>query len=154
MASSLPPRVPRTAQSNAHLPRAIMLMVEPQKDGTLRISTPHARGWAATASNPLGLARAVQGAIVEVQVASYARQRGHVYDLDGLTAQVPGDPLAARPVSREPRARRSRRSHPPDAWQMVDGGSWRSPNGRVYGAGTKIVRNVVARREALGLPVT
>jgi hypothetical protein len=152
VASTLPPRVPAQV-AGSHRPAAIMLMVEPLPDGRYRLSTPHARGWAAMASTPIELARGVHGAVTEATVAAYARQRGKVYDLDGLTPQVHGDPLAGRPPTRESRPRRSRRAHSPADWQMVSNGSWKSPNGRVYRPGAQVVKKVIAAREALGLPV-
>lgn len=133
------------------MPKAIMMMVEPLDTGGYRLSTPHARGWAAAVRTPHELAQGLTQAFIETQVAAYARAHGRVYDLDGLTAQVVGDPLASRPVTREARVRRGRRSHSPADWQMTDNGRWRSPAGRVYGPSTQVVQRVLAARERLGL---
>lgn len=150
MAHNIPVRSIQ-ALAGGHVPTAIMVMVEPLASGGYRLSTPHARGWAARVRNPIELAQGVQKAFTEVQVAAYARAHGLVYDLDNLTAQVTGDPLAGRPVSREARPRRGRRSHSPADWQMTDNGSWRSPKGRVYGVNTQVVQRVLAGRQRLGL---
>lgn len=137
-----------------HQPRAINIQVETLPGGRLRVSTPQARGWAAAASTPQELARAVQAAFAEVQVASYARAKNAGYDLDLLTEQVRGDPLAGE--RRAPsRSRARRRSYPVENWTKMEdqSGVWVSPSGRRYRPGTQVVRLVVAKREALGLPV-
>lgn len=155
MASSLPPRPLSSGALPANAPNAILVQLERTKEGGYRLSTPYARGWAATARNPVELAKQISTAFLEVQVASYARQRGQVYDLDGLTGCVPGDPLADRPPTRERKpGPRRRRSHSPADWQMTDNGRWRSPGGRVYSDQTRVVQRVLARRQELGLPVT
>jgi len=145
--SALPP------PGGAHIPTAIMMLVEPLASGGYRLSTPHARGWAARVRTPIELAQGVHKAVTETQVAAYARAHGKVYDLDGLTGQVAGDPLAGQPVSREQRRRRGRRSHSPADWSMTDNGSWKSPNGRVYGPSTQVVQRVLAGRERMGLTI-
>lgn len=151
MASNIPPS-PLTSLGGGHVPGAIMVMIEPLPTGGYRISTPHARGWAARVRTPHELAQGMQRAFTETQVAAYARAHGKVYDLDSMTGQVVGDPLAGKPVSRENRPRRGRRSHSPADWQMTDNGSWKSPNGRVYGPATQVVQRVLAGRQRLGLP--
>lgn len=135
------------------VPRAIMVMIEPLASGGYRLSMPYARGWAAAVRTPHELARGVQRAFTETQVAAYAHAHGKVYDLDGLTGQVVGDPLAGRPVAREQRSRRGRRSHSPADWQMTDSGLWKSPKGRLYGPATQVVQRVLAARERMGLPI-
>lgn len=143
--------------ARSHRPQTIALQVDDLGNGRYRLSTPHARGWAAQASNPVTLARALMAAFCEVEVAAYSRQRGNAYDLDVLTVQVPGDPLASAPQARQRRAtsaaRTSRKRYPPENWEQLadDSGRWRSPSGRVYRADTRIVRDVKARRAALGL---
>lgn len=136
-----------------HSPAAIMVMVEPLHGGGYRLSTPHARGWAMQVQNPIQLARSVEMAFREVQIAAYARAQGKVYDLDGMTMQVAGDPLASAPAARERRPRVSRKPHSPADWQMVANGSWRSPKGRVYGPATQVVQRVVENRKRMGLPI-
>lgn len=150
MVSNLPPR-PIPSPRGAHVPTAIMMMVEPLKTGGYRLSTPHARGWAARVCTPVELAQGMLQAFTEAQVSAYARAHGKVYDLDGLTSQVVGDPLAARPPARERRPRKGRRAHSPADWTMTDNGSWKSPNGRVYGPSTQVVQRVLAGRERMGL---
>lgn len=153
MSSSMPHR-PIPAPGGGRVPKAIMMMVEPQPGGGYRISTPHARGWAAVVHNPNQLAHGVRQAFTETQLAAYARAHNRVYDLDGMTGQVVGDPLAGKAVTREARPRRGRRSHSPADWKMTDNGSWKSPNGRVYGPSTQVVQRVLAGRQRLGLPTT
>ena len=156
MANNVPPQALGPVDRGAHTPSAILVRVEPLKNGGYRLSTPHARGWAAVATTPLRLAHSMAAAFIEVQVSAYARAHGKVYDLDNMTMQVQGDPLAGLPMSREarPRSGRRRRSHNPADWQMTDNGSWRSPGGRVYQAGSQVVQRVVQNRAALGLPVS
>lgn len=153
MAHNIPPS-PLPPPGGAHIPGAILVMIEPLPSGGYRLSTPYARGWAARVLNPIELAHGVRQAFTEVQVSAYARAHGKVYDLDGLTSQVSGDPLASGPVSREQRPRRGRRSHSPADWKMTDNGSWKSPKGRVYGASTQVVQRVLARRQQMGLSIS
>jgi hypothetical protein len=136
-----------------HQVQAVTLQVEVLSNGAYRLSTPHARGWAAVAASPRDLVRALGDAFTEVQVASYARMKGEVYDLDKLTMQVPGDALAASAAGRVRRP--ARQTHSPADWsKLVDqsGTRWRSPSGRLYRENTRTVRNMVAKRAALGLP--
>lgn len=147
-------------RDRAHRARVINVQVEQLTTGQYRLSTPHARGWAEVAGNPVALVRALQGAFREVEVAAYARARGEAYDLDALTSHVPGDPLAALPQRRvRSRNPHRRAAHSPADWtkvgEMVDRTGavmWRSPGGRMYGEGTKAVQNVITKRRALGLP--
>ncbi len=133
--------------------RAIALQVESLDGGRLRLSTPHARGWAAVVATPHQFARAVQEAFVEVSCASYALARGAAYDLDSMTTHVAGDPLAASQQRRVRTGRTTRiKSHPPEAWTKFENGKWRSPAGRVYRPDTKAVQNVIKRRTEKGLP--
>lgn len=150
MANNLPPS-PLPPPGGAHVPGAIMVMIEPLPSGGYRLSTPHARGWAARVRTPVELAHGMRQAFTEVQVSAYARAHGKVYDLDGMTGQVTGDPLAGLPVAREKRPRRGRRAHSPADWQMTDNGSWKSPKGRVYGPATQVVQRVLAGRQRMGL---
>lgn len=133
--------------------RALELRVESLPGGMLRVSTPLARGWAAVARTPMELVRAVQGAFVEAQAASYARWKGESYDLDEATEVVPGDPLAAAVRATEFRHRTRSDIHSPADWTPLEDRHWRAPNGRTYRPDTKIVRNVIAARVRLGIPV-
>lgn len=122
----------------------ISLTVEAMPGGRYRLSSPHARGWAAEVGTQIELARAVSVAFTEVSVASYARAKGVPYDLDALTEQVAGDPLASRPRTRArsgPRARR--KTYHPSEWTQFEDGRWRSPSGRVYRPESKQVQAVV-----------
>lgn len=133
--------------------RALELKIESLPGGMLRVSTPLARGWAAVARTPVELARAVQGAFVEAQAASYARWKGEAYDLDEATDVVPGDSLAAAVRSTEFKHRSRSDIHSPAEWTPLADRHWRAPNGRRYRPDTQIVRNVIAARVRMGIPV-
>lgn len=154
MTSSMPPARLPALPGSTHTPRVIALQVEVIPGGGYRLSTPHARGWAATCKTPLELASALPKAFTEVSVAAYARAKGGVYDLDALTGQVPGDPLAhaAPRRAKAPRTGARRAAHSPADWSMTDNGTWRSPAGRIYGANTLTVQRVKAKRATMGLP--
>lgn len=47
-----------------------------------------------------------------------------------------------------------RLSHDPAHWTPLPGGDWRAPGGHRYRAGSRIVARIIARRLALGLPVS
>jgi hypothetical protein len=128
----------------------ISLTVEAMPSGRYRLSSPNARGWAVQVGNQVELARAVSLAFREVSVASYARAKGVPYDLDVLTEQVAGDPLAATPRTRQrsgPRARR--KTYHPSEWTRFEDGRWRSPSGRTYRADSKQVKSVVRALERM-----
>lgn len=133
--------------------RTIPLQVDCLPSGGYRLSSPLARGWAAVARTHGELAKAIQQAYVEVTVASYARAKGEAYDLDAMTMQVSGDPLAAMPPRRIRGARSERRqTYDVEDWTRLEDGRWRSPSGRAYREDTALVRNVRAKRDARGLP--
>lgn len=148
----------------AHQVRSVLVQIDSLSTGELRISTPAARGWAVTARSQSDLVRAIGGAFTEAQIAAYARWKGGAYDLDALTAAVPGDPMAP------PRERAARRDYPgpgvgygpgrrrpdtsaPEDWVKMEDGRWRSPAGRAYRPDTMMVAKVKARRIARGLPI-
>lgn len=140
-----------------HQPRAIPLQVEALPDGRFRLSTPAARGWAAVAGNAMELTLALRSAFTEVAVASYALARRQPYDLDVLTSHVADDPLAGQPQGRvrgaTPTGRR-KPYHPADWSKQADESGaavWVSPSGRRYREDSRVVRDVVSRRAALGL---
>lgn len=143
----------------------IPLRVETLPGGRLRLSSPIARGWAAVASNPHELARAVEMAFTETAVAAYAKWKNRPYDLDQLTTPVSGDPLAAGPQARTRRpksgsaedqelvGRRVRRvAYGVEDWTRLEDGRWRSPSGRAYRADSRLVQNVMRGRAEKGLP--
>lgn len=141
-----------------HRARVISLQVEQLLDGTMRLSTPHARGWAAVARTPAELARSLSAAFIETSVAAYSRARGEAYDLDVLTSHVPGDALANLPPQRvRSKSPNRRKAHSPADWQKVtmadrSGAVWRSPGGRMYGEDTQAVQSVIRKRASMGLP--
>jgi hypothetical protein len=148
-----PAAIPFPARKPTQRVRTIAVQAEIMDDGRLRISSPHARGWAATAATPMELAHVMRQAFTEVTCASYALAKGEPYDLDRMTTHVPGDALAANPQRRVRNGRPVRRkSHDPMLWTKYEDGSWRSPAGRTYGAETRAVQNVIKRRQEKGLP--
>lgn len=165
-------QIPRTiagAASTAHQVRSINVRVDQLPDGRLRISTPTARGWAAVASTQPELARAIQGAFTEAQVAAYARWRGTRYDLDAMTAHVPGDALAGgKPQRKSAKGNSNKRApragegwsygqqrpdvHLPTEWTEQPDGRWRSPSGRMYRPDAAQVVRVRRRLEQTTAP--
>jgi hypothetical protein len=158
------PRAVSGAARTRNQVRTITLTVDSLPDGSLRVTTPTARGWAAVARSQADLARAVQGAFTEAQVAAYAAWRGTTYDLSEITDHVPGDPLA--PPRPKRRARRTRGGdgwgygqqrpdvHLPTEWTELPDGRWRSPGGRAYRADAAVVQRVRARLAMTTIPTT
>jgi hypothetical protein len=127
-----------------------MVRIDAQPGGKLRISAPAARGWARTVATRDELNRAIAEAFIETQLASYARWRGEAYDHDVLSEVDNTDPLVAAAPRIERRERTGRSDvHDPREWTPLPDGSWRSPAGRVFGAGTDAVRRVKAKRARL-----
>jgi hypothetical protein len=161
-------RVPTTSAlpgpaPTRHQPRRIHLIVDALPDGQLRISTPHARGWAATARNHHQLAHAVGRAFNETAVAAYAGWSKQLYDLDKLTAKDDPTEPARRPTrGQRPvttrlvsygrgRAVRPDQAHPAQ-WEKLDDGTYRSPAGRIY-RDPQFIARLEARRAAFNLPI-
>lgn len=134
--------------------RTISLTVEATPAGRYRLSSPHARGWAAEVGSQLELARAIASAFTEVSVASYARAKGTPYDLDALTERVEGDALANQPRTRARSGPRGKRKtyHPAD-WRKFEDGRWQSPSGRVYRENTRQVQGVIRARLERGMTI-
>jgi hypothetical protein len=126
--------------------RMVMVRLETLASGLLRVSTPQARGWAVTVHTRDDLARAVQQAFTEAQLASYAAWKGEAYDLDAMTEVDESNPLTAATRTRDFTARARSDVHNPDDWTPLPDGRWRSPAGRVYGADTDAVRKVLIKR--------
>lgn len=146
--TSLPPARPDARVT------AISLTVEAQANGHYRISSPHARGWAAVVGTQTELAHALNRAFHEVSVASYARAHGAPYDLDVLTERVAGDPLANQPRARQRTGTRKRATYHPGDWERFeDGTRWRSPSGRIYRADSSQVRSVIRARLERGMTI-
>lgn len=131
--------------------RAIPLQAEIMPGGGIRISSPMARGWAGHARTAVELVQAMQQAFTEVEVAAYSRAHGQYYDQDRLTMHVAGDSLAGERKERHRGAAQRRAAHPPEAWSMLDDGSWRSPGGRRYPANSPQVQRVISKLEAKGI---
>lgn len=131
--------------------RTVDLRLEALPGGRMRVSTPMARGWAATAGTAAELARAVHAAFLEVSCAGYARAHGEVYDLDAMTGHVPGDTLAGNKPRQVRRKRTGHKSYDPTDWTPEGDGYWRSPGGRLYRQDTAAVQSVIRKREDMGL---
>lgn len=132
--------------------RVVDVRLETMPEGFIRVSTPQARGWAVTVRTRDELARAIQQAFVEAQVASYAAWRGEPYDLDALTPVDNTHPLTAATRTRDFTVRARTDVHNPDDWTPMSDGRWRSPGGRLYGPDTDAVRKVLAKRHRPHLP--
>lgn len=139
--------------------------------GKLRVSTPNARGWAVTVRGADQLWRALHLAINEATIAGYARWQGGEYDHDALTEQddpteparqhmLGVDELAERAaLRRTPSYSRHSVTRPdtadPADWRPNADGSWRSPKtGRSWRSETQMVRRVLNKRRAMGLPTS
>lgn len=145
----------------AHQVRAVTLQVEQLANGSFRLSTPTARGWAVVGRTPHEVGRAVANAFIESQCAAYARWRGERYELDDLTEPVTGDPMA--PPRRPMRARTNRDNvgwgrnqerpdqHPVEHWERMPDGRLRSPAGHVYRPDSLIGQRVLARATRSGI---
>lgn len=138
-------------------------------DGKLRVSSPQARGWAATVRGPDQLWHAVERAIVEATVAGYAHWKGARYDHDELTAHDdPTEPGRAPVLGLDVEVDAANRrvpsyatgavsrpdTHDPADWHPNPDGSWLSPRGKRWRGDSKYVRNVIAKRRRLGLPTS
>lgn len=145
--TGLPPSRPDTRVTT------ISLTVEARANGRYRLSSPHARGWAAEVATQLELAQALAKAFIEVGVASYARAKNTPYDLDVLTERVAGDPLASRARVRTRSGSRARKTYHPSEWSKFENGCWRSPGGRVYKPEAKQVQAVIKARIERGLSI-
>lgn len=137
--------------------------------GKLRVSSPQARGWAATVRGPDQLWHAVGQAITEATVAGYSRWKGARYDHDELTAHDdPTEPGREHVLGLDDDLDAARRrvasyaagavSRPdvadPADWRPNQDGSWSSPKGRRWRPDTKYVRNMIAKRRRMGLPTS
>ena len=138
-------------------PQELQLVLTRRPAGGYVVTSGLLPGWAQTAQGVHGLAATVDHAWRELQIAAYARRRGVMYDLARHEDREPTGPAAvklgdaAHPSSHG--SAKWRVMHNPADWVPLPDGRWRSPSGRVYGAGTDHVRRVIARREALGLPL-
>lgn len=144
-----------------HQPRTIQVTVASLPGGRLRVSTPHARGWAVVVRGPDQLARAIGSAFTETACAAYAAWRREMYDHDYLTE--PDDPTEpARRQLPPPSTRgvsyartaavRPDQAHP-GAWTVNPDGSYTSPGGRTY-RDPKFIARIERRRAKFNLPIT
>lgn len=152
----------RPAQARVpHQVRTVTLQVEILDNGSFRLSTPAARGWAQVERSTDNIGRAVVNAFTEAQCAAYARWRGQRYDLDEMTEPVPGDPMAPPRRPLRPRTNRANvgfgrnqdrpDQHPIEDWERLADGRLRSPTGRVYRHDSVIAQRVVERARRAGL---
>lgn len=144
-----------------HQPRSIHVQLDQLPDGQLRISTPHARGWAAIARNRDQLVTAISRAFNEAAIASYSAWNQQRYDLDQLTAKDDPTEPQRRPI-REQRALtgsigyargavRPDVTHPGE-WTPNPDGSYTSPNGRIF-RDPAFIRRLESKRAKFNLPL-
>lgn len=140
--------------------------------GKMRVSSPQARGWAATVlPHPDALWEAIREAFTEATVAGYARWQGAVYDHDALTERDdPTEPKRARGrpdpelmlKKSERRAVTSWSRHSvtrPDSvdpadWTPLPDGRWRGPAGRAFRSDALQVVRMLRKRAQLGLALS
>lgn len=148
-----------------HEPAVLKLMVARLPNGALRFTTPTTPGWAAVATCPAQVARCIEAAFVEVQLAAYAAWRGVVYDLAEHEEELPPEALhvgerhPAEPEPRPPsvdevarqRAIKHPRTHDPADWRRLPDGFLRSPAGRRYSPASRQGQAVLAAMRARGL---
>lgn len=144
-------------------PRHIQLNLKRLDSGQVRVSTPQARGWATVARGPDQLWHALQAAFAQAGLAGQAAWAGQGYGHDERTdPDDPTEPAPRRqPAHTGPKhgiswsrdaAARPDVADPAD-WLPLPDGAWLSPAGKRYRA-PRIVNPVIARRAALGLPIT
>jgi hypothetical protein len=145
----------------AHQVRAVTVRVEQLPNGSMRLSTSSARGWAMVARTPNELSRAVREAFTEAQCAAYARWRGERYELDKLTEPIAGDAMAPprRPVRRRTNRANTgwgRNQERPDQhaiqdWKSLPDGRLQSPAGLVHRRDSIMGQRVLARAARDGI---
>lgn len=144
-----------TRSTRAGRVRSVVVRIDDLPGGLLRVSAPGAQGWAAAARSPHELARAIQAAFTEHDIAAYAAGHGRVYDGQPAALGVDargGQPRPARP-DRKPSPRRRSDTYDPAAWRVDEVGRLVSPSGkRSYPATSWVAQRVIAQREAMGLP--
>jgi hypothetical protein len=132
-------------------------------DGSLRLSTAQARGFAVIARGPHQLWLAMFTLFREVTIAGYSMAHGVPYDLDALTDPTdPTEPKRRRPTTRRENSGdpgevsygrgsvvRPDQLHPAD-WIPNADGSWTSPRGRTFRDPAKI-QALKIRRGRMGL---
>lgn len=125
--------------------RRVIVQVDQPARGLLRLTTPSAPGWAATARNPYELARALELAFVESQVAAYSKFRQCEYDMSEPEQEVT--------PRRRPRRRSASRCdvHDPREWTLTADGRWKAPGGNKYRESTDTVQRVMQARMRMGL---
>lgn len=130
--------------------RTAALRLDAHPDGTYVLTCPSARGWQAVIRTNRDAGDALHDALVEAQLAAYARAHGQVYDHDAMTDVDPDDPRTQTATSGSRHLKGTRVS---PGWEEQEDGTWRSPKGRVYGPETQVVQRVLSARrraEAMG----
>lgn len=146
--------------------RHVDLRLQRLDDGSIRVSTPQARGWAVIAKGPDQLWHAFRTAFNEATIAGYAMWNGVRYDLDELTDPTdPTEPRRRRPFTPREAAGdcsevsyarggvvRPDQAHPAD-WTPNPDGSWSSPRGKTY-RDPKYINPLRIKRARMGLSTT
>lgn len=143
-----------TSGRRAHEPAELTVTVRRLDDGSLQFTTATCPGWAFVARQPQQIGEALARAWTEAAVAAYAKLHGVLYDLAETEDDAAPPTTRRHPAEPEPpredeigkrRRRKHPRTHPPEEWQELDSGYFRSPTGRTYGPQTAIVASVRAR---------
>ena len=134
--------IPRQTQARRQI-RRVTLEVEAHEDGTYVVTAPGARGWRKQVRTNPEAGAAFHEALVEAQIAAYARAHGQVYDHDAATAVDPDTP-STQVASRVTKHLKGSRVSP--GWEEQEDGTWLSPAGLTFSAETQMVRRVVEAR--------
>lgn len=141
--------------------------------GGVQVTCVAAPGWSASARTVQQLAQALRQGWQEAAVARYAARRGEPYDRvlhdDAADEVSRSGRVQSLPVDADARDRMisglacsvvpltssggrvTGTTHDPLAWRPLPDGRWVSPTGRAWGAQTQVVRQVVAKRAAMGV---
>jgi hypothetical protein len=124
--------------------RAVTVQVTQMERGVWRVTQAMTPGWAGLARTPAELARVVEQAFAEAQIAAHARWRNTPYE----TVDTPPHRRSPRPA----RAGHRRDVHDPRGWRITPEGKWVAPgSGRLWRPDSQAVARVRHRRMQLGL---
>lgn len=148
------------------------IVIERTTSGRFSVTSPDAPGWMASVADRLALLRAVDEGFRHAAMAAYARERGQpdelvLHDRAAAEAAMAGQVLPFDPDERasalaslacgapQPAVLSTRQSpsdvHNPLAWTPLADGRWLAPSGKKWGADTRAVQAVKAKRAAMGV---
>ena len=131
----------------------VPVILERLPSGRVRLSSPAVPDWQRAAAGAQQIARAVTdllaAAITEAQIREYrARRQALKHPIHNQRRAETG---ATYQRFTDADGRTVRRvGHNPHAWTEQADGSWLSPSGRTYAAGTQVVQRVKARQALTG----